>query len=158
MVQRLGGNGIICLRPYMLSRPYLTVLPREVLESAKGNVPNAIIVFKPDMNNSDEVYCECMLSTIVYCFQCKFYAIKLQFLVIMLHAYGPKYDDKADTDKWVYNMRELFQTRNALLISLLQVVPFIKHLQSLLLLSLINIDQLVPPAKHPIISQFMMMQ
>ena len=69
----------------------------------------------------------------------------------MLHAYSPKYDDKPDTDKWIYNMRKLFQTRNALLVSLLQVVSFIKHLQSLLLLSLINIDQLVTPAKHPII-------
>lgn len=99
-----------------------------------------------------------MLSAMVYCFQCKFYAIKLQLLVIMLHAYSPKYNDKPDTDKWVYNMRELFQTRNALLVSLLQGVTFIKHLQSLLLLSFINIDQLLAPAKHPIISKFMMMQ
>ena len=67
----------------------------------------------------------------------------------MLHAYSPKYDDKPDTDKWVDNMRELFQTLDALLVSLLQGVPFIKHLQSLLLLSLINIDQFVPPEKTP---------
>ena len=75
----------------------------------------------------------------------------------MLHSYSPKYDDKPDTDKWVDNMRELFQTLNALLVSLLQGVPFIKHLQSLLLLSLINIDQFVPPEekKHPIISRCM---
>ena len=67
----------------------------------------------------------------------------------MLHAYSPKYDDKPDTDKWVDNMRELFQTLDTLLVSLLQGVPFIKHLQSLLLLSLINIDQFVPPEKTP---------
>ena len=73
----------------------------------------------------------------------------------MLHAYSPKYDDKPDTDKWVDNMRELFQTLDTLLVSLLQGVPFIKHLQSLLLLSLINIDQFVPPEKHPIISRCM---
>lgn len=73
---------------------------------------------------------------------------KLQLLIIMLHSYSPKHDDKPNTDKRVDNMRELFQPQNALLISLFQTVSFIKHLQRLLLLSLINIDQLVPPEKN----------
>ena len=66
----------------------------------------------------------------------------------MLHSYSPKYNDKPDTDKWVYNTREFLQTQNALLVSLLQGVSFIKHLQRLLLLSLVNIDQCVPPVNN----------
>ena len=65
----------------------------------------------------------------------------------MLHSYSPKYDDESNTDEWVYNTRELFQTQNSLFVSLLHGVFFIKHLQSLLLFSLINIDQLVSPGK-----------
>ena len=72
---------------------------------------------------------------------------KLQLLIIMLHSYSPKYNDKPDTDNWVYNTREFLQTQNALLVSLLQGVSFVKHLQRLLLLSLVNIDKFVPPEK-----------
>ena len=66
----------------------------------------------------------------------------------MLHAHSPKYNDKPDTYKWVYNAGEFLQTQNALFVSLFHGVSFIKHLQRLLLLSLINIDQFVPPEKH----------
>ena len=66
----------------------------------------------------------------------------------MLHSYSPKYNDEPNTDEWVNNTRELFQTHNPLFVSLLQGVFFVKHLQRLLLLSLINIDQFVPPEKH----------
>ena len=65
----------------------------------------------------------------------------------MLHAYSPKYNDKPDTYKWVYNAGEFLQTQNALFVSLFHGVSFIKHLQRLLLLSLVNIDQFVPPEK-----------
>ena len=69
----------------------------------------------------------------------------------MLHSYSPKYNDESNTDEWVYNTRELFQTQNMLFVSLLQGVSFIKHLQRLLLLSLVNIDKFVPPEKSAII-------
>ena len=71
----------------------------------------------------------------------------------MLHSYSPKYNDKPNTYKWVDNTREFLQTENPFFVSLLQGVSFIKHLQRLLLLSLINIDKFVPPKKHPIISE-----
>ena len=67
----------------------------------------------------------------------------------MLHSYSPKYNDKPNTNKWVDNTREFLQTENPFFVSLLQGVSFIKHLQRLLLLSLINIDKFVPPEKTP---------
>ena len=66
----------------------------------------------------------------------------------MLHAHSPKYNDKPDTYKWVYNAGEFLQTQNALFVSLFNGVSFIKHLQRLLLLSLVNIDQCVPPVNN----------
>ena len=71
---------------------------------------------------------------------CNSNMLNLYFLVIMLHSNSPKYNYESNTDEWVYNMRELFQTQNTLFVSLLQGVSFIKYLQRLLLFSLINID------------------
>ena len=65
----------------------------------------------------------------------------------MLHANSPKYNDKADADKGVYNTREFLEALDMLLVSLLQFFSFVKQLQRLLLLSLVNIDKFVPPEK-----------
>ena len=72
---------------------------------------------------------------------------KLQLLKIMLHTHNPKYNDKSDTKERVYNPGERFQTFNTVLVILLQGFVFIKLLQCLLLLALINIDQLVASEK-----------
>ena len=65
----------------------------------------------------------------------------------MLHANSPKYNDKADADKGVYNTREFLEAQNTLLVSQLQCFSFVKRLQRLLLLSLVDIDEFVPPEK-----------
>ena len=72
---------------------------------------------------------------------------KLQLLKIMLHTHSPKYNDKSDTKERVYNPGERLQTFNTVLVILLQGFVFIKLLQCLLLLALINIDQLVASEK-----------
>ena len=65
----------------------------------------------------------------------------------MLHSNSPKYNDEANTDKWVYNTREFSQTQNPLFVSLLQGLSCIKPLQSFLLFLLVNIDQFAPPVR-----------
>ena len=72
----------------------------------------------------------------------------------MLHSYSPKYNDESNTDEWVNNTREVFQTHNPLFVSLLQGFSCIKLLQSFLLFLLVNIDQFARPGKQPHISQY----
>ena len=81
-------------------------------------------------------------------FNDKYCTTKLQLLVITLDAYVKNTMTNPIQIKWVNNMRVLFQTQNALSISLFDSVSFTKHLQSLLLFLLININQFCPLANN----------
>ena len=63
----------------------------------------------------------------------------------MMQPHTPEHNDKCNTKYWVYKLREGFQTLDTIFVSFLHSFVFIELLQSLLLLLLIDIDQLMMP-------------
>ena len=63
----------------------------------------------------------------------------------MMQPHRPEHYNKCNTKYWVYKLREGFQTLDTIFVSFLHSFVFIELLQSLLLLLLIDIDQLMMP-------------
>ena len=62
----------------------------------------------------------------------------------MLHASSPKHKDKPNAENWIDYSGELFQMSDTIFVFLLQDFIFVKLLECLPLLLLINIDKLSP--------------
>ena len=62
----------------------------------------------------------------------------------MLHPSSPKDKDKPDTEEWINNFGKLFQLLDPIFVFLLQGFIFVKFLECLFLLFLINIDKFSP--------------
>ena len=62
----------------------------------------------------------------------------------MLHPNSPKHKDKPNAENWIDHSGELFQMPDPIFFFLLQGFIFVKLLECLSLLLLINIDKLSP--------------
>ena len=62
----------------------------------------------------------------------------------MLHPSSPKHKDKPNAENWIDHSGELFQMPDPIFVFLLQDFIFVKLLECLPLLLLINIDKLSP--------------
>ena len=62
----------------------------------------------------------------------------------MLHPSSPKHKDKPNAENWIDHSGELFQMPDPIFFFLLQGFIFVKLLECLSLLLLINIDKLSP--------------
>ena len=63
----------------------------------------------------------------------------------MMQPHRPEHNNKCNTKYWGYKLRKGFQTLDTIFVSFLHSFVFIELLQSLLLLLLIDIDQLMMP-------------
>ena len=88
------------------------------------------------------------LSFLIILLFCSCFILKLHLLMIMLQPSSPKHNDKPDAEQWIDNSGKLSQLLDSIFVFLLQDIIFVKFLECLFLLFLVDIDKLSPSEIH----------
>ena len=87
-------------------------------------------------------------SFLIILLSCSCFILKLHLLMIMLQPSSPKHNDKTDAEQWIDNSGKLSQILDSIFVFLLQDIIFVKFLECLFLLFLVDIDKLSPSEIH----------